>query len=736
LTFTPQEAVKVLGQKFLLQEGIAGISHHSQQLIVYVETPEAASKIPQTLMGYPVKTIISGKFRTLALPPAKTGKTLTGILANRTLRFRPVCGGVSIGSILITAGTNATRVFDRNTGMRLFLSNRHVFWGEKGERVTQPGRYDGATENDVVATVERWVELKLPPDANLVDCALALPLSQDLVSDEVLDIGVVNGVEEARVGMRIKKSGRCFTKDTLILTNPDGPKTIEELSVGSLVYSLNEATLKLEKNRVKNIIYQAVRPVYLLKTENRMVKVTDNHPFLTVERTYCKKPMKINCHFKNQFGSCGINTYERMAKVIQYKLVWKELKDLKVGDLIVVLRSISDYTERIGENMARLLGFMVADGCIDFRPKINNRVYLYCSSREEAEKYANLLTSVFPEELKLGKCLNCGYVWKGKNPSSCVKCFSHHIEILSKEKRQPTITKTKNLWLVGYNTSKAKFLKKLIYGPNKQKQVPNLIWRLPLNERIAFLEGYIDGDGYRYDEKQWYVGTTNEKLAKQIWMLCTISGLRVSNLYSRVKTGYSKRVMWEFKIYPKSGIKSLKAVLANSNKVLHYPHLYEDLTILPDLEFEPVRSIKFVGYEETYDIEVEGSHNFIGNGILMHNSCGLAEATITDINACVKVEGYDFGEAVFEDTVISTFCGLAGDSGSIAVSADTNAAVGLLFAGSDSLTCFNKMTNVVNLLNVDIPTVAVRPPIRAPAMSYVQLPFAFGLLFLMASQKF
>jgi hypothetical protein len=323
LSFTPQEAVKVLGQKFLLQEGIAGISHHSPQLIVYVETPEAASKIPQTLMGYPVKTIISGKFRTLALPPAKTGKTLTGILANRTLRFRPVCGGVSIGSILITAGTNATRVFDRNTGMRLFLSNRHVFWGEKGERVTQPGRYDGATENDVVATVERWVELKPPPDANLVDCALALPLSQDLVSDEVLDIGVVNGVEEARVGVRIRKSGR---------------------------------------------------------------------------------------------------------------------------------------------------------------------------------------------------------------------------------------------------------------------------------------------------------------------------------------------------------------------------------------------------------------------------SCGLGEAVITDTAATVKVDGYSFGEAIFEDTIISTFVGLAGDSGSIAVSADTNAAVGLLFAGSDSLTCFNKMTNVVKLLNVDIPSVAVWPSIRAPAMSYVQFPITLGLALVMCQK--
>jgi hypothetical protein len=324
MSFTVQEATKVLAQKFLMQEGVAGVSHHSQQLVVYVETPEAASKIPQALMGYPVKTVVSGKFKTLALPPAKMGRTLAGILANRTLRFRPCPGGVSIGSIEITAGTNTGRVIDRNTGMKLFLSNRHIFWGDKGTPVLQPGVADGGTEDDVVGHVERWVELKPPPDSNLCDAALALPISQDLVSDEVLDIGLVNSVEEARVGMRIRKSGR---------------------------------------------------------------------------------------------------------------------------------------------------------------------------------------------------------------------------------------------------------------------------------------------------------------------------------------------------------------------------------------------------------------------------SCGLSEATITDVNAVVKVEGYDFGEAIFEDTLISTFCGIPGDSGSITVSADTNAAVGLLFAGSESLTCYNKMTNVVKLLDIDIPKTAIMPPIRAPTMNYIQLPIVFGIALIMSSEK-
>jgi len=33
-----------------------------------------------------------------------------------------------------------------------------------------------------------------------------------------------------------------------------------------------------------------------------------------------------------------------------------------------------------------------------------------------------------------------------------------------------------------------------------------------------------------------------------------------------------------------------------------------------------IQSIEFVGYEQVYDIEVEGTHNFIANGILAHNT--------------------------------------------------------------------------------------------------------------------
>ena len=208
--FTSDEAVKVLSQKFLMQEGIVGISHGSDYLKVYVEDEEKAKKVPYTLMGKEVDVVISGKFRTLqVMPKAADGSSMAGILASRSERWRPVPGGVSIGSVETTAGTNATRVFDASSGRKLLLSNRHVFYGNRGTAIVSPGKYDGGQDpTDRVGVIERFSAYRSYPDTNLIDAAVGVPVSDDLISDEVLDIGVLNGIKEAVVGMKVAKSGR------------------------------------------------------------------------------------------------------------------------------------------------------------------------------------------------------------------------------------------------------------------------------------------------------------------------------------------------------------------------------------------------------------------------------------------------------------------------------------------------------------------------------------------------
>jgi hypothetical protein len=209
MSLTLAEAASVLSQKFLIQSpGVTGISWKASdpRIIVYVRSQEEAERVPDTLMGWPVEVVVTGPIRILSLPPAKAGRTLAGAEGSRTAVWRPIVGGVSIGSRLVTAGTMATRVYDRATGARLMMSNFHVFYGERGTEVLQPGVYDGGTQ--VVGHVLRWAPIGPPPDSYLCDAALAVPISDSILSDEVLDIGIITSTEEAREGGRIAKSGR------------------------------------------------------------------------------------------------------------------------------------------------------------------------------------------------------------------------------------------------------------------------------------------------------------------------------------------------------------------------------------------------------------------------------------------------------------------------------------------------------------------------------------------------
>jgi hypothetical protein len=241
------EAVEVLSQRFLMQEGVAGVSYRESnaRLVVYVEDEDTAARVPETLLGYPVEVRVVGRIYTLSLPPGKEGRTLAGVLGLKTARWRPVPGGVSVGSVLITAGTMSSRVYEVGTGRRLMLSNRHVFWGPRGTKVVQPGVYDGGRDpEDVVGYVYRYVDIKPPPDTNLVDAALAEPVSDEVLSDEVLDVGVITDIEEAREGATVCKSGRttCYACNRVVDTHA----TVKVYGYPGMLYAIFEDQILTE----------------------------------------------------------------------------------------------------------------------------------------------------------------------------------------------------------------------------------------------------------------------------------------------------------------------------------------------------------------------------------------------------------------------------------------------------------------------------------------------------------
>jgi hypothetical protein len=192
-----------------------------------------------------------------ALVPQEVGGVTTDVVQvgdlrafqARTDRWRPAPGGVSIGHYQVTAGTFGTVVRDRASGDRLILSNNHVLANSNaaspGDPILQPGAADGGqVADDTIAHLERFclIEFSVAPPtcpvwmgvadvanalarlvgakhqlqafqsdpqaSNLADAAVARPLEDADILDEILEIGVVQGTAPATLGMAVRKSGR------------------------------------------------------------------------------------------------------------------------------------------------------------------------------------------------------------------------------------------------------------------------------------------------------------------------------------------------------------------------------------------------------------------------------------------------------------------------------------------------------------------------------------------------
>ena len=157
--------------------------------------PEAV--LPDNIDGLAVD-VIEDEFWIHQAPPVT--------LADHRRPHNLLVGGISIGHLLVTAGTLGVLVFDNRTGQEMLLSNWHVFCNsdtcQAGEPIIQPGAFDGGTTNDVVA---RLIRSQLSPE---VDAAIAQPVGQRPCIREVLELGVIAFSSRAVLGMTVRKSGR------------------------------------------------------------------------------------------------------------------------------------------------------------------------------------------------------------------------------------------------------------------------------------------------------------------------------------------------------------------------------------------------------------------------------------------------------------------------------------------------------------------------------------------------
>jgi len=375
--------------------------------------------------------------------------------------------------------------------------------------------------------------------------------------------------------------GGCLRGSSLVYTNPEGPVRIDSIKPGNMVYTFSNG--ELVKKKVLAAMKTGIKKVLELKTRNRTIYASYDHPFLRV------KPL-------NSLSN------ERFS---EFDVEWVELKDLKVEDLVVVLRELAEDGKPITlpdgslsrEEFCQLFGFLLGDGWIT-QSKDSWKIHFSPSkNKENNERYLKLLKEVFGLEMKRNEN------WYYANSKKIYEL----LESLGLHKKA------------------------------REKEIPEWVFSLPKEQKKALIIGLADADGSysvqtgktNLPKKEIKFEMSSEKLIKQLKVLCDSIGLRTSNVSSRtriIKAPNSKEkkehTSWTLRIYKTH---ELTGELPHPEARAGLNFLYKFRSrktpdFFKNFGFNRVESIKEIGEEEVYDITVEDSHNFISEGFVVHNT--------------------------------------------------------------------------------------------------------------------
>ncbi len=409
----------------------------------------------------------------------------------------------------------------------------------------------------------------------------------------------------------------CLTGDSLVFTN-HGVKGIKDLKPSTYVYSLNELTHKIERQQVLATICKGTRPVYKVSTIGRELKCTINHPLLVLN--YEKK---------------------QQAKRGKFYVNWKYLSELQKGDYIGIVKDLPDNGKPY--KLPRI-NFIK-----EFNGKNQYKNFKVVSNYLYTRKNKNLIIPKFTtEELMwiLGLYLGDGYISHS----------SKHYEVLSfaipkndkttRRKIQTYLRKVFNYKLSNRtkeffrqrisSTPIIEFFKKCGFqGKALTKKLPMWVFSLPNSQKKALIGGYIDSDGYvsnfKKDSKAT-ITSANRRLLQSIQLLSISAGLRASSIFSFKSTSIFNKPEGNiaFRLQINGDLTELSdySIKTKNNFVPHqYYHQFASHHKSPiashisdQIGFAEIKNIDFYGYEKVYDIEVEKHHNFIANGIIVHNS--------------------------------------------------------------------------------------------------------------------
>ena len=383
----------------------------------------------------------------------------------------------------------------------------------------------------------------------------------------------------------------CIVGDTRIETE-NGYKEIDSINIGDRVWTFDVEKQEKVLSTVTMGAFKGVKDVYSVKTWHNFIEGTDDHKLLCYE---------------------------------DEKLIYKEIKDINVGDLLVIDNSsnkqntkvkidksslteneanlkkstlwweenISLIPDYVDEDFAEFFGFMIGDGWVDSKHSVTFATGEYDTFNKKFYDYLKKLTGKEPTFVK------------GKNKTnyefSQVRVYSKTLKII--------------LERMGFS------------GKFNEKRVPSWVYSCEDSIKKSFLNGLMIADGSynidKYGVLRCSIEMSNEQLVKDIKILVQSLGYKSGQIgfrnrasYSKLSCGrkiQSKQTSYYFYYFETENEQEKKYDLKNR--------------IGCGFKTETVRSKEYVGKKKTYDITVDNNNsNFFANGIVTHNCSWLHKA--------------------------------------------------------------------------------------------------------------
>jgi intein/homing endonuclease/phage portal protein BeeE len=394
-------------------------------------------------------------------------------------------------------------------------------------------------------------------------------------------IAAAAGTPPVIVGLSegLKAATYCLPAEALVWTT-DGPRPIAEVSAGDTVWAHGDGHLARRTVSWSGCV--GTKRVYAIRTKNRLLRATGNHPVLV--------------RIPGQRSGPQEGRHARTE--------WRRVDELAPGDCVVQVQSLPDQGSRslpdgqpATSELLRWLGAYLGDGSGTGSGRPSGvRISIGPPEDRSRAAYETLTEQLF-----------------GKAVSSEPRGFRFH----SAETLR---------WLVEIGFG----------GDAKTKRAPSWVFTLAEPLRFAFLAGIVDTDGSIDKRGVLKIQFANRPLVEDVRMLAVSCGIQCSNL-----TEYT----YGASVLPNPGsqetYRAWAFVASSATDVARIPfadELYRERVdanptrrrpggkdsaaagLSDHLGFFTVRSIRIEGEEPVYDLTVDHDHSFVADGVVVHNS--------------------------------------------------------------------------------------------------------------------